>query len=129
MHTRERLVAIEPRGAGMVAYTLRMFDEVRDPAQAFRDIPDAKPDRKMIDIAEKIIEQKQGPFDTAEFKDRYETALRELIRKKEKGEKLVSAPEPEDTNVIDLMAALQQSLKHKAKPAPARRSKAKRKRA
>ncbi len=53
--------------------------------------------------------------------------LRELIRKKEKGEKLVSAPEPEDTNVIDLMAALQKSLKHKGK-APARATKAKPKR-
>jgi DNA end-binding protein Ku len=101
---------------------------VRDPEQAFRDISETKPDKKMIEIAEKIIEQKEGPFDTEDFKDRYETALRELIRKKEKGEKIVSAPEPEDTNVIDLMAALQKSLKHKAK-APARTTKAKRKRA
>jgi DNA end-binding protein Ku len=54
--------------------------------------------------------------------------LRELIRKKERGEKLVSAPEPEDTNVIDLMAALQKSLKGKGK-APAKATKAKRKRA
>lgn len=129
MHTRERLMAIEPRGKGLVAYTLRMQDEVRDPEQAFRDISTAKPDRKMIEIAEKIIDQKEGPFNTADFKDRYETALRELIRKKEKGEKLVSAPEPEDTNVIDLMAALQKSLKGKgktptraAKPKPRRKS-------
>lgn len=128
MHTRERLVAIEPRGKGMVAYTLRMYDEVRDPEHIFRDIPAAKPDKKMIDIAEKIIEQKEGSFDAKNFKDRYETALRELIRKKEKGEKLVTAPEPEDTNVIDLMAALQKSLKHKGKT-PARNTKAKKKRA
>lgn len=128
MHTRERLMAIEPRDKGLIAYTLRMHDEVRDPAQAFRDISDAKPDRKMIEIAEKIIDQKEGSFDTRDFKDRYEMALRELIRRKEKGEKLVSAPEPEDTNVIDLMAALQKSLKAKGK-APARTAKTKRKRA
>jgi len=128
MHTRERLVAIEPRGKGMVAYTLRMHDEVRDPEHVFRDIPASKPDRKMIDIAEKIIEQKEGAFESKDFKDRYETALRELIRKKEKGEKLVTAPEPEDTNVIDLMAALQKSLKGKGKT-PAKSTKAKRKRA
>jgi DNA end-binding protein Ku len=127
MHTRERLMAIEPRDKGLIAYTLRMHDEVRDPAQAFRDISDAKPDRKMIEIAEKIIDQKEGSFDTRDFKDRYEMALRELIRRKEKGEKLVSAPEPEDTNVIDLMAALQKSLKAKGK-APARTAKTKRKR-
>ena len=128
MHTRERLMAIEPRGKGLVAYTLRMHDEVRDPEQAFRDISDAKPDKKMIEIAEKIIDQKEGPFDTEDFKDRYETALRELIRKKEKGEKLVSAPEPEDTNVIDLMAALQKSLKQKGKT-PVRSAKARKRRA
>lgn len=128
MHTRERLMAIEPRGKGMVAYTLRMHDEVRDPEQVFRTIPASKPDRKMVDIAKKIIEQKKGAFHAKDFKDRYETALRELIRKKEKGEKLVSAPEPEDTNVIDLMAALQKSLKQKGKT-PVRSAKARKRRA
>ncbi len=122
MHTRERLMAIEPRGKGLIAYTLRMHDEVLDPLQAFRDISDAKADKRMIDIAEKIIEQKEGPFEPKDFKDRYETALRELIRRKEKGEKLVSAPAPQDTNVIDLMAALQKSLRHKTS-APARKAK------
>jgi|SRR5579871_1902003 len=113
MHTRERLVALEPRDKGIVAYTLRMRDEVVDPKAAFEDIPGAKVDRQMIDIAEKIIEQQEGPFEPAEFRDRYETALRELIRRKEKGEKPVSAPPPESSNVIDLMDALKKSLKQK----------------
>ena len=119
MHTRERLVAIEPRGKGLIAYTLRTHDEVLNPAHAFRDIPNVKPDKRMIEIAQKIIDQQEGPFEPEAFKDRYETALRELVRRKEKGEKLVSAPEPEDTNVIDLMAALQKSLKSKGRAAPA----------
>jgi len=126
MHTRERLVAIEPRGKGLIAYTLRMHDEVIEPAHAFRDIPSVKPDKRMIEIAQKIIDQQEGPFEPEAFKDRYETALRELVRRKEKGEKLVSAPEPEDTNVIDLMAALQKSLKGKGRAAPARAQKPKR---
>ena len=57
LHQRERLLAMEPRGAGMVAYSLRTRDEVRDPAQVFDAIPDAKADPKMIDIAERIIDQ------------------------------------------------------------------------
>lgn len=126
MHTRERLVAIEPRGKGLIAYTLRMHDEIIEPAHAFRDIPSVKPDKRMIEIAQKIIDQQEGPFEPEAFKDRYETALRELVRRKEKGEKLVSAPEPEDTNVIDLMAALQKSLKGKGRAAPARVQKPKR---
>jgi DNA end-binding protein Ku len=68
----------------------------------------------MIDIAEKIIEQKEGPFDPSKFVDRYEEALKALIAEKEKGHKPVAAEEPGDTNVVDLMAALKASLAGKA---------------
>jgi DNA end-binding protein Ku len=115
MHSRERLVALEPRDKGIIATTLRMRDEVADPAKAFHDIPAGKPDKRMIEIATKIIEQQEGAFDPDEFEDRYETALRDLIRRKEKGEKIVTAAPVEDTNVIDLMAALKSSLKHKGR--------------
>jgi DNA end-binding protein Ku len=118
MHSRERLLAVEPRDKGLLAYTLRMRDEVLDPKTAFRDIPDARPDKRMIEIAEKIIDQQESAFDPDSFKDRYEEALRELVRRKQKGERVVTAAPPEDTNVIDLMEALKKSLKGKGK-APA----------
>jgi DNA end-binding protein Ku len=128
MHTRERLMAIEPRDNGLVAYTLRSHDEVRDPAELFDDIPDRKADPQMVAIAEKIIEQQEGPFDPTTFKDRYEDALRALIKQKEKGGKSqVTVEEPETTNVVDLMEALRKSLGHKpGAPAkkPASRKKA-----
>jgi len=126
MHTRERLLAIEPRDNGLVAYTLRSHDEVRDAGQLFDDIPDRKADPQMVAIAEKIIEQQEGPFDPSQFKDRYEDALRALIKQKEKGGGAkVKAEEPENTNVVDLMEALRKSLGHKpgapAGKAPARK--------
>lgn len=111
MHGRERLMALEPRDDGILAYTLRTKGEVRDAAAVFEDIPSVKPDKAMLEIAEKIIEQKAGPFDPSTFEDRYETALKDLIQSKLKGKKVVSAPEPEDTPVTDLMAALRESLK------------------
>lgn len=115
MHTRERLLAIEPRGKGLVAYTLRAFDEVRDPADLFDDIPAKKADPSMIAIARKIIEQQDGPFEPEAFRDRYEDALRDLIKRKEKGGKTkVTAAPVEDTNVVDLMEALRKSLGGKA---------------
>lgn len=117
MHTRERLVALEPRGKGIIVYTLRMGAEVIRPEQAFEDIPDAHPDKEMIAIARKIIEQKEGEFEPKKFEDRYENALRDLIRRKEKGEKLVTAEPVEEDNVIDLMAALKKSLKSGGAPA------------
>ena len=113
MHTRERIVALEPRDKGIIAYTLRMHDEVVAPQVAFDGIPDQKPDARMVQIARKIIEQQEGDFEPEKFKDRYEEALRDLIRRKEKGEKLVTAEPVEESNVIDLMEALQKSLKSK----------------
>ncbi|NGM51000.1 Ku protein [Caulobacter sp. 602-2] len=125
MHTRERLLAIEPRGKGLVAYSLRAFDEMRDPADLFDDIPAKKADPSMIAIARKIIEQQDGPFEPKDFKDRYEEALRDLIKRKEKGGKTkVTAALPEDTNVVDLMEALKKSLGGKASAAKAPAKKA-----
>jgi DNA end-binding protein Ku len=122
--TRERILALAPHERGIVAFSLRTEAEVRQPDEIFSGISRAKPDPDMISIAEKIIEQKEGPFDPGQFADRYEEALKALIADKKKGRKLVAAAEPDDTNVIDLMAALRASLGRKGK-APAAKSKAK----
>jgi DNA end-binding protein Ku len=121
MHTRERMVALEPRDKGIIVYTLRMGDEVIPAKDAFADIPASRPDKQMVEIARKIIEQREGDFEPEKFEDRYENALRDLIRRKQKGEKLVTAEPVEEDNVIDLMAALKNSLKAKGgKPAAKR---------
>jgi DNA end-binding protein Ku len=114
MHTRERLMALEARGKGLVAYSLRMADEVVDAKDAFSDVPVQKPNKQMIEIAQKIIEQKEGAFAPEGFKDRYEKSLRDIIRRRAHGEKIVKAEPVEDTNVIDLMEALKKSLKSKS---------------
>ena len=124
MATRERIVALEPRGRGILAYTIRSDAEVRKPDEIFAGISDAKADPAMIAIAEKIIEQQEGPFDPSQFVDRYEKALKALIEDKKKGHKPEKVAEPDNTNVIDLMAALKASLEGKnksaAKAAPAK---------
>ncbi|MGI9169535.1 MAG: Ku protein [Caulobacteraceae bacterium] len=127
--TREGMVALEPRDQGIVAYSLRARDEVRDPAEAFAGIAHVKVDPAMLAIAGKIIEQQEGPFDPGKFTDRYEEALKKMIAAKEKGKKPVLVEEPEDTDVIDLMAALRASLGGKAKAAPKSAKKAPAKRA
>src|SRR3984893_16098437 len=111
MHTRERVCALEPRDTGILLTTLRSHDEIRSSSEIFdRHLP--KPERGMLDIAEKIIEQQAAKFDPTEFKDRYEDALRELIARKKKGKPVTAAEEPEDDGkVVDLMDALRKSLK------------------
>jgi DNA end-binding protein Ku len=113
--TRERIMALEPRGKGILAYTIRSDAEVRKPDEIFGSISDTKPDPAMISIAEKIIEQKEGPFDPSQFVDRYEEALKTLIADKQKGHKVKAVAEPESTNVVDLMSALRASLAAKDK--------------
>lgn len=134
--SRERLVAIEPRDRGLVATTLRSYDEVRAMKDYFADIPQVRPDPEMIAIASKIMAQKEADFDPTEFKDHYEDALRELIERKQKGHKISKKDEPAESNVINLMDALKASLKGGAekpkkaekadkptKPAPKKRAK------
>ena len=123
--TRERILALEPRGKGILAYTIRTDAEVRKPDEIFAGISEAPADPAMISIAERIIEQQEGPFDPSQFVDRYEEALKALIEDKKKGHKPAKVSEPEDTNVIDLMSALRASLGGKAKPAAKPAAKAK----
>lgn len=111
--TRERILALEPRGKGILAYTIRTDNEVRKPDEIFEAITDEAADPAMIAIAEKIIEQQEGPFDPSQFVDRYEEALKALIAEKKKGHRPARVAEPEDTNVVDLMSALRASLNGK----------------
>ncbi|MDQ1154475.1 Ku protein [Brevundimonas sp. SORGH_AS_0993] len=114
---RERQLALEVRDKGLIAWSLRSHEEVRDADDYFDDIPSVKADKDMVEIAGRIIAQKEAPFDPSKFVDRYDDALRAMIKAKQKGGKgVVAAPEPDDTNVIDLMAALKNSLKGAARP-------------
>jgi DNA end-binding protein Ku len=115
MHTRERLMAIEPRDNGLLATTLRMRDEVVNSDEALAAIPRGKADKQMIAIAQQIIEQQEGPFDPEEFTDRYEDALHALIEEKRKGHTIKSVPRAPEGNVIDLMDALKRSLGNRSR--------------
>lgn len=117
MHTRERLIALEPRGKGLMATTLRVADEVRSADEVFDGIPDVTADAGMISIAEKIIEQQHGDFEPSTFRDRYEDALRAMIAEKEGDAPKKAEPKPKDDNVIDLMAALKASLERQTSTA------------
>jgi DNA end-binding protein Ku len=125
LSTRERILALEPRDKGIVAWSIRSADEVRKPDEIFGAISNTRPDPAMVEIAEKIIDQKEAAFDPSQFVDRYEEALKALIAEKRKGHKPVAAAEPEDTNVVDLMSALRASLAGKGKSTAPTAAKAK----
>jgi DNA end-binding protein Ku len=133
MTSRERVVTISARDKGMFVTTLRNPNEVRGTAEYFDNIPVGNPDAEMLDLAQKLIDQKVTSFDPKNYEDRYEAALMAMIREKLKGHNPIIASAPERGNVINLMDALKASLgeakpaaKSKAKPvAPAKESAAK----
>lgn len=116
MSSRERVITIGARENGMFVTTLRNPNEVRGTAEYFGNIPDVKADEEMLQLAEKLIEQKVKPFDPKDYEDRYEVALMNMIREKLKGHKPIIAAAPERGNVVNLMDALKASL-GTAKPA------------
>ena len=112
---REYVVSLKPCGRGMVLETLRYQDEVNKASNYFRDIPEAKPDPDLLDLATTLIDKKTDDFDASEYHDRYVDALKELIERKRKGKTLnvedEDAPaQSRGSNVVDLMAALKRSL-------------------
>jgi len=110
-HRRERLLMLQSRGKGIAATALRYRNEVRDEHEYFDEIPNVKISPDMIELAEHILESKHGHFDPSEFEDRYEDALRDLIKAKKAGKAPPSSPSPKPSNVINLMDALRRSVK------------------
>jgi DNA end-binding protein Ku len=123
--TREHMVAIEPRGKGLMATLLRYPYEVRRPEEVFDDIPDEKIPKDMLELASHIVRSKEGHFEPEKFEDQYEVALRELLKKKSKGEKIDVEKPREPAKVINLMDALRRSIEAERggerERAPARR--------
>jgi DNA end-binding protein Ku len=114
MGSREHMIAIRPRGKGMIGTTLLYPYEVRKEQSLFDSIPDQKLDREMIGMAHQLMKSKQGHFEPDKFEDRYENAMRELIAKKQQGVTIrASAPAAAGANVVDLMSALRASLNNK----------------
>lgn len=115
MRGREYVVSIKACGRGMVMETLRYADEVNKATSYFREIGDTDPDEELLDLATTLIDKKTGKFDATDFHDRYADALKELIERKKKGKTLNiesddKGADPRGSNVVDLMAALKNSL-------------------
>jgi DNA end-binding protein Ku len=108
--SREHVIALEPRGKGLLGVTLRYPYEVRKEDEYFADIEDEKIPKDMMELASHIVETKSGHFKPEEFEDHYEDALKELLKKKQTGEKIEAPRAREPAKVISLMDALRRSV-------------------
>ena len=134
LHNHELVLMLEPLDKGIKATALRYQDEIRDAKEYFSDIETVKVPKDMLELAEHILKTKRGHFDPSKFSDRYENALKALIKAKQAGKPAPAAPE-RPSNVINLMDALRRSVRSErgggsaeGKPRSARSSTASRKR-
>jgi len=108
--SREHVIALEPRGKGLLGTTLRYPYEVRQEAEYFNEIPEEKIPKDMLELASHIVETKTGHFEPQKFEDQYEDALKELIQKKQSGQPIERPERREPAEVINLMDALRRSV-------------------
>ena len=115
---REHLVALMPadrKGSrGMMAYTLRYSEELRDGGRIFSAIKSTKVDSDQLALAKELIQRDSAKFDPTKYKDDYEAALREVIDAKLKHKPLPREAAPQKAKVINLTDALRRSLSEKA---------------
>ena len=125
--SREHVIGLKPRGKGMMGVTIRYPYEVRKEDDYFDEVPDEKVTKDMLELARHIVELKTGHFKPEKFEDHYENALKDLLKRKQHGEKIVATKSASPSKVINLMDALRKSAKaDKGRPserAPARRAK------
>ena len=124
MHGRDRLVAIEPRGRGLIMFTLRHEREIRD-IDAIDELKDApeKVKAEELALARKVIGGFEDRVDFSKYPDTYEEALREMVDAKIKGREIITTEESvERPKVVNLMDALRKSLDEasRAKKRPAK---------
>lgn len=110
-HGRERLVALQPRSAGLIMHTLRHENDVRD-IDAIPELDElpSKVRPEEIALARKVIGGFETPLDLGSYKDTYEEALRTMIDAKIEGEEIVETEVEEPPKVVNLMDALRRSL-------------------
>jgi DNA end-binding protein Ku len=126
--SREHIIALEPRGKGIMGTLLRYPYEVRDEADYFEDIPHIRVGKDELDLAKHIVKSKAGHFKPDKFEDRYEEAVRELLKRKQAGERIEQPKEPPSAKIINLMDALRASVHGADGKKPAARSTSRRKR-
>jgi DNA end-binding protein Ku len=109
LYNHEHLLMLEPLGKGIKATALRQQEEIRDFKDYFSEIEDKKVPKDMLELAEHILKTKRGHFDPSKFSDRYEGALKALIKAKQAGN-APPTPPARPSNVINLMDALRRSV-------------------
>ncbi|MDP4108591.1 MAG: Ku protein [Bacillota bacterium] len=110
--TKDTLMAILPREDGMLISTMFYEDDIKELQKTYSA---PEPQEAELKMAETLINSMDAPFDPSEYKDEYQTKLRELIEAKIAGREIVAAKPEEKGGVISLMDALKASVEQAEK--------------
>lgn len=106
--TKETLILLRASNGKMLVNTLYFYNEV----QTLPAIKIPKIEKKELDLATALIDEMSETFKPEKYKDEYNEKLKKAIQKKISGKNIVATKEKQrSTKVIDLMKALQMSLK------------------
>lgn len=106
--TKETLILIRVKNGVMLANTLFFYEEI----QSAPKIEDKKLQKKELDLAVSLIDKMSNKFKPEKYKDEYNKKIQSAIKKKIAGKKIVQTKnEPKIKNIINIMDALQKSLK------------------
>ena len=125
---RERAVMLQPWDQGILLWTLRFGDEVRDEQEYWKEVDDKPVDKKMLAMVEQLIEDRTTTWSEDMVEDPVQKRLLDIIKQKQPTKKKVRPKIEEDTeekkpsNVIDLMEALKKSLEGKPDDTPKKKS-------
>lgn len=108
MHEREHVSILRPQNGGLMLHTMYYTDEISKVAEYGKN--HVKVAAAELKMAKQLVESLQTEFKPEKYRDEYEERVKELIRAKEKGERVIATPKPQLRPVKDLMSALKKSL-------------------
>jgi DNA end-binding protein Ku len=116
LRTKEHLAAIRPLQNALVVHTMRFGDEIVK-ASSLDGLPvRAKVESRELAAAEKLIDSLATTFDPKRYRDTHRDRLLKVIERKAEGEEIVVEEAPQkEAEVVDLMAALEESVKNASK--------------
>jgi DNA end-binding protein Ku len=124
IRNKQHLAAVRSWNGTLVLETMYYADEVREPEKADGRVQVRKPE---LEMAKSLVENLSADFDPKKYDDTYRKELLELLRAKAKGKPLPEPAEEPEGEVVDLMAALRESVEKtkKQRASGRRRSRAK----
>lgn len=120
LYRRERAVLTEARHPGIILWTLRQKEEIRDAKIYFGGIKEAEPAKDALKLAKSVIAERTVAWDPSLLNDPVQENLAAMIRAKRKGvkpRKVKQEAPAEDGKVVNIMDALKRSIERDGKAA------------